>query len=244
MTLRKKLLITITCLSVILCTLVIGTVAWLTSETESIKIEFKPSDIEISLSEKQNTLENGEVETENTTMIPGKAMPKTVGVTVKKDSEKCYLFIKLEESLGQWAEVDGEQKVFSDYFLYAVANGWLPLVDENKDGVADDGVYYQVVETPREDTTFYVFGAEKVEAVDGQTADPRWNDNQIYVRPEVTREMLSALNAEGAVKPSLTVTAYAIQHHGFDDAQAAWAELKPAEQVIEPTGTEAPETAE
>ena len=51
MTMRKKLLITIACLSVILCTLVTGTIAWLIDSTGPIVNEFTPSNVDVDLVE-------------------------------------------------------------------------------------------------------------------------------------------------------------------------------------------------
>lgn len=135
MTLRKKLLILIACLSVVLCTLVTGTIAWLTDKTDSIKNEFTPSDISITLTESENL---------DLKMVPGKAITKDPKVTVKANSEPCWVFVKIEESTN-----------FDTFMTYAIADGWTQLT-----GV--DGVYYRKVNAADADQEFSVLAGDVV----------------------------------------------------------------------------------
>lgn len=135
MTLRKKLLILIACLSVVLCTLVTGTIAWLTDKTDSIKNEFTPSDISITLTESENL---------DLKMVPGKAITKDPKVTVKANSEPCWVFVKIEESTN-----------FDTFMTYAIADGWTQLT-----GV--DGVYYRKVDAADADQEFSVLAGDVV----------------------------------------------------------------------------------
>ena len=130
MTMRKKLLITIACLSVILCALVTGTIAWLTDNTQSIVNEFTPSDIDVEL-----------VETKfEKKMVPGKTMDKTATVTVTNDIA-CYVFIKVDESA-----------VLDTYIAYSVDDTiWTPVSGQT-------GVYYKAIETTGT-ASFTVLGA-------------------------------------------------------------------------------------
>ena len=120
MTLRKKLQITIVCLSVILCTLVTGTIAWLTDKTGSVTNTFTPSNISISLTE-ENKGDNYKFQ-----MIPGKTYAKDPKVTVTTDIP-CYVFVKIEKANG-----------FDDFMEYTMADGWNELA-----GIT--GVYYREV---------------------------------------------------------------------------------------------------
>ena len=129
MTLRKKLLITIACLSVILCTLVTGTIAWLTDETTSIKNEFAPSTINIELAESENL---------DLQMVPGATIKKDPVVTVTANSEACYVFVKIEKVNN-----------FDNFMEYTMADGWTAL-----DDVA--GVYYRTVAAANETQEFPV----------------------------------------------------------------------------------------
>ena len=204
MTMRKKLLITIACLSVILCTLVTGTIAWLTEKTPTIENKFTPSNIKVTLTEDNNG------ENYNFKMIPGKTYAKDPKVTVTTDIP-CYVFVKVAENLGEWASAG---KTFADYFDYSVITGdaaWKAL-----DGVS--GVYYREVSATG---SFYVLNS-----IGEHT------NGAITVKGDaVTKEMMDKLYANDAVienVPKLTFTAYVCQKEGFNDAAAAWAEAKKA----------------
>jgi predicted ribosomally synthesized peptide with SipW-like signal peptide len=72
---------------------------------------------------------------------------------------------------------------FDTYLEYVIADGWTKL-----DGV--DGTTNQI------GTPYSVL-----------------KDDQVTVKGSVTKEQMNALDAEGAVKPTLTITAYASQLH-------------------------------
>jgi hypothetical protein len=119
MTLRKKLWITVACLSVILCTLVTGTIAWLTDKTDPITNTFTASDITVKLEE---TGFNGK-------MVPGTTIDKMAKVTVTNDI-KCYVFIKVDAS-----------SVLTNYVAYSVDTSvWTALEGKS-------GVYYKIIDT-------------------------------------------------------------------------------------------------
>lgn len=90
---------------------------------------------------------------------------------------------------------------FATYMEYSVASTWAPLVDANNDGIADNGVYYKAMAA-----------GEKLEGVSVLAGD------KVTVKSDVTKTMMNALTSN----PKLTITAYAIQQAGFDDAVAAW----------------------
>lgn len=118
-------------------TIIGGTVAWLMTKTDSVVNVFTYGDINITLEETTG---------ENYKMVPGNTIAKDPKVTVLKDSEDCYLFVKIEES------TDAK---LSDYIEYTLANGWTAL-----DGVA--GVYYREVETKDADQVFSVLQDDQV----------------------------------------------------------------------------------
>ena len=66
-----------------------GTVAWLTDKSDTVVNTFTDSDIDITLTESTGT---------EYKMVPGYTISKDPKVTVKADSEKCYLFVKLDKS--------------------------------------------------------------------------------------------------------------------------------------------------
>lgn len=116
-------------------------------------------------------------------MIPGYTIGKDPKATVLAGSEECYLFVKLEKSSN-----------FDTYLDYAIADGWTKLEGE---GITDT-IYYRVV-----DGTTNQIG----------TAYSVLKNDQVTVKGSVTKAQMNALDAAGAVKPTLTITAYASQLH-------------------------------
>lgn len=107
-----------------------GTIAWLTATTEPVVNTFTYGKIKIELAETTGT---------EYKIIPGVNISKDPKVTVKADSEACWLFVKVVEG-GTFVA----KKV-----TYSVADGWAELP-----GVA--GVYYREVNAVTADTDFYV----------------------------------------------------------------------------------------
>ena len=114
-------------------------------------------------------------------MIPGYTISKNPKATVLAGSEECYLFVKLDKSQN-----------FDTYLTYEMADGWTKLEDAS----VTDTVYYRVV-----DGTTNQIG----------TAYSVLKGDQVTVKGSVTKEQMNALDAEDAVKPTLTITAYASQ---------------------------------
>ena len=212
MTKKKKLLILIACECVLLFTMVTGTIAWLTHETQSITNTFTPSDINITLEETDATDSDADslVDSWSKKMIPGATIKKDPVVTVAKNSESCYVFVKVDEDLGAWT-ADGVN--FATYFEYSVitgTDGWTTLSGET-------GVYYRLVSTSDGDQPFQVL-----------------NENRVTVKNTVTKADMEKLYAANAKMPTLKFTAYAIQSENLpyadnatdlQKAQTAWAVL-------------------
>lgn len=97
---------------------------------------------------------------------------------------------------------------FDTYLEYVIADGWTKL-----EGVADT-VYYREVKTADIGKAYSVL-----------------KNNQVTVKDTVTKEQMNALDAEGAVKPTLTITAYASQLYKSAGvkftAADAWANVNP-----------------
>ena len=163
--------------------------------------------------EVKNTFTTSNVDitlTETTTnyqMIPGYTIDKDPTVTVKSGSEDCYLFVKVEKSTN-----------FDNYMNYAIDNAWTEL---------ESGVYYIKIDTEAEKNVAYnVLGADSETY---SNVEYTWSDNQVLVKPTVTKTMLNALTAD--TQPTLTFTAYAVQLNKnntteFTPAQA-WAKVYP-----------------
>ena len=143
-----------------------GTVAWLTAQTKPVVNTFTYGDINIDLTETNETYK----------MVPGYDIHKDPKAKVLAGSEECFLFVKLDESTN-----------FDTYLKYDIADDWTALTDVN-------GVYYREVKTADMDKDYSVLKGDKV-----------------TVNDTVTKEQMNALDAEGAVKPTLTITAYASQ---------------------------------
>lgn len=107
-----------------------GTVAWLVAESGPVTNTFTYGDINITLTETTGS---------SYKIIPGVDITKNPKVTVKANSEACWLFVKVEKA-GTFVE----GKV-----TYSIADGWTPLTGH-------DGVYYREVGTVSADTSFDV----------------------------------------------------------------------------------------
>ena len=132
---RKRLITAIIALSLALCCLVGVTVAWLSVETPSVTNTFTYGDINITLTETTG---------EKYQMIPGNTLPKDPTVTVKADSEACWLFIKVEKTNNP-----------DTYLEYTIDSGWTKLS-------GFDDVYYREVDNVSSDTPYAVLTNNQV----------------------------------------------------------------------------------
>lgn len=141
-------------------------------------------------------------ETKGTTVTGGKEFKMIPGYTISKNPKATVLAGSEECYL--FVKLD-KSASFDTYLEYVIADGWTKL-----DGVTDT-VYYRVV-----DGTTNQIG----------TAYSVLKDDQVTVKGSVTKEQMNALDAEDAVKPTLTITAYASQLHKNAtetfDAATAW----------------------
>ncbi len=220
MTMRKKLLITIACLSCILCILVTGTIAWLIAETTPITNTFTPSNIAVKL-EEAGAVDNKQ----SFQMIPGKPINKEVKVTVENNVD-CYVFVEV-------TEVNNA----GNYLAYAVDSG---LKELTKDETTT--VYYKKVTANDDNKIIYVLkdSSSKFDLGATEPVEYKWKENQVLVRPDVTKKMMDTFYVNGVLNadaelPTLTFKASAIQsdHLAYGDAnteaekaQIAWKTLK------------------
>lgn len=160
-----------------------GTLAWLSDSTDPVINTFTVGDIKIELTETQREYK----------IVPGVDIAKDPKVTVKANSEACWLFVKVEEA--HWPDFKEEDGI-TPKVNYTIADGWVELT-----GVA--GVYYREVDA---DT-----------AKDG-TEYPVLEGNTVTVSDTLTKSELQQITAN----PTLTFTAYAVQQEGVADAETAW----------------------
>ena len=174
----KKKLTTVLAIVLVVALSVAGTYAYLTDKTGPVVNTFTVGNVNIDLTET----------TTDYKMIPGMTIHKDPMVTVKENSEACWLFVKVEKSAN-----------FDDFMTYDMANGWTKL---------EEGVFYRQVAASAADQDFAVLA-----------------NNTVTVKPDVTKDMMDAIDNGTAAKPTLTFTAYACQGAGFDSADKAWAEV-------------------
>lgn len=131
---KKKTLALVLALTLLVAGVVGGTLAWLTAKTDEVKNTFTVGDINIGLTET----------TTDYKMVPGNTIAKDPTVTVKANSEACWLFVQVTKS-----------ENLDAFITYAIADGWTALP-----GV--DGVYYREVPASAADQTFPVLAGNAV----------------------------------------------------------------------------------
>lgn len=116
-----------------------GTVAWLVSSTNAVVNTFTYGDINITL---------GETTGSDYKIIPGVNIDKNPKVTVKKDSEACWLFVEVKE----------EGTFVANKVTYSIDDGWT-----QGDGTKiPANVYYRSVDAVKADTDFAVLKDNKI----------------------------------------------------------------------------------
>lgn len=131
---KKKIAISIVAVALVLCCAIGGTLAWLTDKTGPVVNTFTVGDINIDLTET----------TSNYKMVPGNTIAKDPKVTVKANSEACYLFVKVTKSGN-----------FDQFLTYAMADGWTQY-----EGTTD--VWYREVAASNANQEFEVLKDSKV----------------------------------------------------------------------------------
>lgn len=199
---KNKLLIPIMVL-ILVIGVVGGTLAWLTDKTETKVNTFTVGDINITLDETTSVYK----------MVPGNTIDKDPSITVKGNSEKCYLFVKVDENGTTYTKDNVTvNKTFKDYITYEVSdgetpNGWIKLT------TVHDNVWYRIVNSDSSDQKFNVIG---------YTNDAgQFVSNKVLVKNTVTKEMLEGAATDA---PELSFTAYAVQFDNMADAATAWQE--------------------
>ena len=192
----RRMLFTLALVLVVAVASVGGTLAWLKVSTTPVVNTFTVGDINIDLTETTGN---------NYKIIPGVDIAKDPKVTVKANSEACWLFVKVEES-NNWPnvmetigdEASGTERVRK--VNYALATDWLGVPYTNN-------VFYHEVSATTTDTDFAVL-----------------QDNKVTVRSSLTKDEANAIS--GTL--TLTFTAYAIQKDGFKNVSDAWSEAQNA----------------
>lgn len=178
-----------------------GTLAWLTAKTDDVTNTFTYGDINIDLKEHSYDADNYALKTGeanlttsvgNYKIIPGVDLPKDPFVTVRANSEKCYVFI--QENAQNWPtfkEEDGTTDKVG-YSIITGDNGWAQLKDKDNNPVA--GVYYKIVDASDKNQTLNILV-----------------DNKVTVSQNLTKAEVGSI-AEAKKSPTLSFTAYAVQY--------------------------------
>lgn len=183
---KKKTVALLLALALVFGGAVGGTIAWLTDVTSEVKNTFTVGDINIELKETKT----------NFKMVPGSDIEKDPKVTVKANSEACWLFVEITDSAN-----------LSTYITYTVADGWTKGTGtgEGGNGVPAN-VYYREVNASDKDQSFSVL-----------------KDDKVSVKDTVTKQEMEAAETNA---PTLTFKAYAIQKDNVTSAADAWTKVK------------------
>lgn len=139
-----------------------GTIAWLTSTSDTVTNTFTYGDINISLSETKPDNKQAKI-------IPGVDIEKDPKVTVKANSEACWLFVKVEET-GTF--VTGK-------VTYSIATGWT----QGDGTIIPESVYYREVDAETTDQEFNVLTDNKVTVSENLTKE---DIKDITTQPKLT----------------------------------------------------------
>ena len=228
---RTKLVTLSLALAMVICGAIGGTLAWLTDQTPEVENVFTPSNIGITLQETGDDETAAPGQRRSFKMIPGWTITKDPQVTVEANSEDAWVFIEVAET-GK-ATVGGESYGFDRYIAYNIDTSiWTPL--EGKQSVqVDTGnkttVYYTKYSAQAGDKTYGVLAGGEIEDA---AIKYSWKENEVLTKPTVTKEMMDALEEQGAVLPTLTFQAYAVQMYKNNNdafsAAEAWAKVAPS----------------
>lgn len=197
---RSKALLLTLCAVLLVAALVLGTMAYLTSQAE-VTNTFSVGQVKITMDEAKvdkygvalTDAAAGRGNTNKYILMPGHTYIKDPTVHVDKVSEDSYIFVKVENGISALEAATGEggYKTIADQII---ANGWTALA-----GV--DNVYYrEYTKDTTKNSDLKVFESFKI--ADEANKTDGWG------------------NALAETK--VTVTAYAVQKDGFDSVSAAW----------------------
>ncbi len=152
----KKPLVLLLALMLIVGVAAGGTIAWLTAQSGQVVNTFTTSNIEIELRETNPD----ETARQNIQIVPGYTIKKDPTVTVKANSEKCYVFVTVTEA--NWpavTETDNTTRKVN-YSVITGDDGWTLL--ENSGATEGIKVYYRIVDKGSTDQSFNILDGDKV----------------------------------------------------------------------------------
>lgn len=197
---RSKALLLALCAVLLVAALVLGTMAYLTSQAK-VTNTFSVGQVKITMDEAKvdkygvalTDAAAGRGNANEYILMPGHTYIKDPTVHVDKVSEDSYIFVKVENGISalEAAAVEGGYKTIDEQIK---TNGWTEL-----NGV--ENVYYK---NYTKDTT-------------------KNSDLKVFESFKIADEA-NKINGWGnaLAETKVTVTAYAVQKDGFDSASAAW----------------------
>lgn len=146
----KKILLLVLCAALLVSASVMGTLAYLTSKTETITNTMSVGKVTITMDEMDVDL-YGIKETdarvlENTyKLIPGHTYVKDPTIHVAQGSEACWLFVKIENGI---ADIEGSNTIADQM----ISNGWVQM--------SGGSIWYKnaVIDARNEATDVAIFG--------------------------------------------------------------------------------------
>ena len=202
-----------------------GTVAWLLDTTDEVVNTFSVGNIDITLTETPNTDstpddDKAENDIWKAQIVPGYKYAKDPVVTVKANSEACWLFVEVSEPNINVTVGEGdsaETYTTSDFMQYT-----LNFNDWNKgDGTSiPANVYYK--EIANSPFTHYILVGE---------GEGEFKNGYVTIPETVTKEMMDKLTE---TEYKLSFKAYAAQLYKNNStkfsAKEAWDIVKPTQQ--------------
>lgn len=150
----KKILALLLCAVLLVAASVAGTLAYLT-DNDTATNTFTVGNVDIELQEYEVDAQTGEKKANATAvegltdleLVPGRTIQKNPFITVASDSETCWLFVKIENNLGDavtingmddWTAVEGK----AGYYMYKEAVAAGATIDVFKSVTVDSKLEY------------------------------------------------------------------------------------------------------
>lgn len=186
---KTKTIAMIMAMTMILVSLISGTLAWLIDSSENVENTFTTANINIELIETlkpDGTEVTAGVTDWTAAMIPGYTYSKNPEVTVKANSVDCYLFVKFEVT-GTTTGLEYTSTLETD-------SEWTRGTGTDGNGVPTN-VWFRKVASSDSDQSWGLL-----------------KDNQVKISGDLTKDNMPT------TAPKFTYTAYACQLHDNNDA--------------------------
>ena len=206
---NRRIAMTVALVLVVALASIGGTIAWLTDKTDPVTNTFTGGDINIELTETPNA-DSNDPDTENdhweAKLVPGSKYAKDPKVTVKANSEKCWLFVEVTETNNPQNYLD------YSYTFKATDSDWTQGDGTN----IPDNVWYRTVEAQSTDQVWNLITGDQVTV----------KNTVVKKNTDVAGTANVSMPASNEDAPSITFKAYACQ---FENRSAieAWNAVKP-----------------